>query len=241
MKDHEKLGRFLLEEAIRQYEESYYDSFSATEDEISYSEDYKRSIKKLCNRSKNPFLRGCHSAMRRVAVAVATFLLVFSGMMSVSAVREPMVGFFVEIHENLVKLYFANEDVEKAPDEIQEMYLITELPENSKWLTQFINDKDITTTWANEYVNVTLIQTTLDAGFLANPDSLDIEYKRMAEHDVAIFRTIGVTIYIWNTEEYAYHLVIKGHMRDEECEKMMKSLTRWNWDAEKKGSFINEN
>ena len=148
MKDHEKLGRFLLEEAIRQYEESYYDSFSATEDEISYSEDYKRSIKKLCNRSKIPFLRGWRSAMRRVAVAAAAFLLVFSGMMSVSAVREPMVGFFVEIHENLVKLYFANEDVEKAPDEIQEMYLITELPENSKWLTQFINDKDITTTWA---------------------------------------------------------------------------------------------
>ena len=241
MTDREKLGRMILEAAIRQYEETYYESFSETEDEISYSEEYKRSMKKLFSRSKNPFLRCFNTTLKRASVVAAAFLLVFSSMMSVSAVREPVIGFFVEVHEYFVRLSFAKDDIEKAPETIEEMYLVTDLPPNSKWLTKFINDKDITTTWANEHVNVTLIQTTLDSDFFANPDPSYIERKKMAGYDTAIFRTFSVTIYIWNTDDYAYHLVIKGQMPDEECEKMMQSLTRWKWDTEKKGSFINEN
>ena len=241
MNDREKLGRLLLEEAIRQYEETYCDAFPESTDEISYSENYKREIRKIGRKSKNPFLKSLNTTWKRVSTIAAAFLLVFGCMMSVSAVRKPIVRFFVEVGEQIIRLSFTEDAQKTAPEVIEKMYLITALPENSNWLTQFINDKDITTTWANEHVNVTLIQSTLDSEFFANPDPSLIVYKEMAGYDVAIFRTFSVTIYIWNTEEYVYHLVIKGHLRDEECETMIESLTPWKWTPEMKGSFINEN
>ena len=240
MKAHEHIGRNRLEEAIKRYEETYYQSFEETNEEFHYSSEYLRKMQGLKRKSQNPFFACMNTAWKRVAVFAASFLLIFSSMLTVSAVREPVVQFLVEMRQEVIRLFFAEEDIEKAPERIEEMYLITALPENSKWLTQFINEKDITTTWANDDVNVTLIQATLDSTLFANTDPFHFEHSQMAGYQVAIMRNISVTIYIWNTDDYIYYLVIKGFLSDDTCADMMKSLTLQNWEPTTQGGVFYE-
>ena len=98
------------------------------------------------------------------------------------------------------------------------------LPDESEWLTRFIGEKDVTTTWGNGDVNLTLVQTTLDARLFVNETMERIVKIWLDEKEITVIQKFGVTIYIWNTDEYAFHLVAKGDLTQEEMAQMVGSL-----------------
>lgn len=226
MNKDERLGLEKLQEAFRlAAAEEWEHTERAPKEEIFYSEEYERKMEGLIRESKYPHLRFVNTVGKRVAVFALAVLLAFGCSMSISAVRKPVVNFFVKAHETFIELFFAPDDIERAPERIETVYTFSVLPPESAWLTQFVNEKDVTTTWANEKVNLTLVQTTLDARLFVNEDAERLQKRTIAGQETAVIEKFGVNIYIWNTEEYAFHLVIKGYLTEEELARIIDSLT----------------
>lgn len=195
------------------------------QDKLIYSDAYEKSMEALIREQKRPYLRYFNTIGKRAAMIAIVILMTFGLSMSISAVRIPVVNFFVKVHTSFTEFFFAKEDVEKAPERIETLYTLGKLPPESEWLTQFVNEKDVTTTWANETVNLTLIQTTLDSRLFVSDNVMELQRKELAGKEVAVIEKFGVKVYLWNTEEYAFHLVIKGYLSEEETACIMDSLT----------------
>lgn len=226
MNENERLGLQKLEEAFRAVNaEEWENTERIPQNEIIYSAEYERKMEALVRAQKNPCLRLVNTVGKRAAMLAVVLLAVFGLSMSISAVRKPVVNFFIKAHDSFIELFFPKEDIEKAPASIEALYTFSRLPENSEWLTQFINEKDATTTWANESVNLTLVQTTLDTKFFLNEDLERLQTREIADIRAFVIERFGVTVYIWNTEEYAFHLVVKGYLSEEETADVMRSLS----------------
>ncbi len=227
MSEEKNIGLEKLQEAFRIVNAEEYDRLKGDmTTDFSYSEEYERRMGELLRRKQTPrWYRYFNTLGKRVAVFALAILMTFGVSMSITAVRKPIVQFFVRAYDSVIELFFASEDTEKAPERIETLYTLSRLPENSEWLTQFVNEKDVTTTWANDDVNLTLIQTTLETRLFVNEDFADFQICDIAGKRVAVIEKFGVSLYLWNTEEYAFHLVVKGFLSAKDVEETIRSLT----------------
>ena len=142
--------------------------------------------------------------------------------MSVSAVRKPIAEFFVNVRAGIIEL-FCPED-ESAPTTIEEVYTLSHLPDDCAWLTQSIGEKEVSTTWTSDFVTVTLVQETLDSRLYINNEFTRFEIKEIMGRQMAVIERYDLRIYFWNTEEYAYQLIVQGVFWEEDCLRMLNSL-----------------
>lgn len=223
MNENERLGFEKLEAAFRAVNAEEWEGAELSSD-LTHSAEYERKMAALLREQKRPYLRLVNTVGKRVAVFVMAILLGFASTMSISAVRKPVVNFFIKAHENFLELFYEPEEEERIPEKIEEIYTLGVLPDESEWLTRFIGEKDVTTTWGNDDVNLTLVQTTLDARLFVNETMERIVKIWLDEKEITVIQKFGVTIYIWNTDEYAFHLVAKGDLTQEEMAQMVGSL-----------------
>ena len=223
MNENERSGFEKLEAAFRAVNAEEWEGAELSSD-LTHSAEYERKMEALLREQKHPYLRLFNTVGKRVAVFVMAILLGFASTMSISAVRKPVVNFFIKAHENFLELFYEPEEEERIPEKIEEIYTLGVLPDESEWLTRFIGEKDVTTTWRNDDVNLTLVQTTLDARLFVNETMERIVKIWLDEKEITVIQKFGVTIYIWNTDEYAFHLVAKGDLTQEEMAQMVGSL-----------------
>ena len=223
MNENERSGFEKLEAAFRAVNAEEWEGAELSSD-LTHSAEYERKMEALLREQKHPYLRLVNTVGKRVAVFVMAILLGFASTMSISAVRKPVVNFFIKAHENFLELFYEPEEEERIPEKIEEIYTLGVLPDESEWLTRFIGEKDVTTTWGTDDVNLTLVQTTLDARLFVNETMERIVKIWLDEKEITVIQKFGVTIYIWNTDEYAFHLVAKGDLTQEEMAQMVGSL-----------------
>ena len=142
--------------------------------------------------------------------------------MSVSAVRKPIAAFFISVQEGIIEL-FCGED-KSAPVTIENVYTLSHLPDDCAWLTQSLGEKEVSTTWTSDFVTVTLVQETLDSRLYVNNEFARFEIKEVMGRQMAVIERYDLRIYFWNTEEYAYQLIVQGVFWEEDCLRMLNSL-----------------
>lgn len=196
--------------------------YPPAEGDIRHSQEYLRRMKGLQKASGKHRLNILSPFSKRVAAAILLFIVVGGGLMSVSAVRKPIAEFFVNVRAGIIEL-FCPED-ESAPTTIEEVYTLSHLPDDCAWLTQSIGEKEVSTTWTSDFVTVTLVQETLDSRLYINNEFTRFEIKEVMGKQMAVIERYDLRIYFWNTEEYAYQLIVQGVFWEEDCLRMLNSL-----------------
>ena len=222
MKEKEKAGLQKLRAAMMAEEMALWEEHAPSEEEYLHSEAYLEKIQALREPKRKRASRVLRTAFGRVA-AIALILLVISGsMMSISAVREPVICFFVKVQDYISEIFFP-EDV-YVPETIEQIYTLTALPDGCEWLTRYVGKKDVTTTWIRDDLTVTLMQTTMESRLFVNNEFAHFSVRNLAETNIAVIERFDMKIYFWNTSEYAYHLMVQGDLSEEACIRMMESL-----------------
>ena len=116
------------------------------DEEITFSEKYKNAISKLINNTKR-HARSFSKKATVILVAVLTSLIL---MMSVSAIREPIVNFFVEFYNNYINVTVDNKDNQESvieaplfPSYIAEGYTLDYVNNLESWvITRWKNGND---------------------------------------------------------------------------------------------------
>lgn len=225
-------GREVLEEALRRCCSGYCDQYPRYEGEIDLGEDYENYMNNLIKRSKNPFPRYFNTMGRRVAGIVASILIVFGCSMAVSAVREPIVEFLVDVYTEFIEIYFSDDDIAKAPDTIETVYVLGTVPDGYK-IDQFLIYNLFTSlTWVNENGDrLVLSQNCLGGSLILDAEGTNYDVVEWKNQKIICAEKYGRRFFFWNSTEYAFSLIVSSDISVDEVLALIDSLTEYNeWE-----------
>ena len=225
MTDHESSGRNRLKEALKLSDQVYLEKNSPTEEEIVYSEKYSKCMNRLLRRMQSPVRRFFIKPARRVA-GIAVALMIFIGSLTVVA-EGNVLHWFSEFYESHVKIYFEDDDIQKAPSTLETIYMPTYIPEN--YTTKTVYHNSLNTIFQIQWTAENGDYISFNQSILDGEETLDIEETEYCEvyHGEMTYLYIkkyGLIQYIWNTNEYMFNLTIDKNYSEEENWKIIDSI-----------------
>ena len=197
-------------------------------DEQTARELQKIYCKAAINKKKN-VLWYLNTTGKRVAAILIVIGLFFGLSFGVSAIREPIVEFFLNIKDKFTEILFNQEDTEQAPKSIETVYTLGYIPEGYELSGTYITKSQVNFTWETqngEYINFTQY-------ILKNISTIDVEKSNLKtiyinNTKVVYSEKCGITVYFWNTDEYAFSLSVNSAITDNEIIKIIETLIEHN-------------
>lgn len=222
-------GRDILEEAIKQYDKTYCDSFLSIDKDLPFDEECEKNLRKLMRRLNNPFRLYFNTAGKRVAGIVAVFLLAFTCSMTVSAVRKPVVEFITNVYEKCVEFIYGEENLAKAPNTIETVYTLGVIPDGYE-MDQFIIDTlTADMTWKNENDDrLVLSQGILFGSIVIDAEESGFEVITWNGEKFTVVEKHGIKSIIWYTDEYEFSLTMPSDISNEDAFVLIDSIVKYN-------------
>ncbi len=193
--------------------------------EYEFSERFNKKMDKLFKKIE----RNCNyptvRPTKKIITVLAAILILFAGLMSVGAIREPVVNFIVEKYETFVEFFFSGD----TSEQIEYEYGFSEIPKGFN-LVNKISDYDIEyAKYKNEKTGDEIIfkQTITDSKSF----SIDNEHGTNAPEYIN-----GAEVYIyehengdyihanWIKESYSLFLVYYGNIEKSDFIDLIKLI-----------------
>ena len=129
MNDKEKIGLKKLQDAFKEINSEELDNLNIPKEDFEFSEKYKKNMEKLLAKQRKPYWQYVNTAGKRAVACILVFIMIFASSMSISAFREPVVEFFVNVYERFVEIFCREDGTTTSPDEIETIYTLGYLPE----------------------------------------------------------------------------------------------------------------
>ncbi len=214
-------------DVLRMYAAKEFEDVPTDDSEIDFefSDEFNRKMEKLLKRVRYDSTHVVSWATKKIIVIAAALTLAIAGMMSVSAIREPIVEIIMEIYDGFVDLFFEGDTTNK----ITYQYSLSEVPEgfvetdrlsnNSVHIIEYQNIKE------NKIIEVSQSITE------NNDTSIDNEHGHIEEYNID---GINVSLYIsdiggsyyafWTKESYYMTLTFSGMTTTDELINIIKKI-----------------
>jgi len=81
--------------------------FAATMEPVTFSAKFERKMERLLRAQRKPYYPLVNTNFKKAVLAMAVvFILMITTVFSVSALREPVIRFFVEVYEKFSQVFF---------------------------------------------------------------------------------------------------------------------------------------
>lgn len=199
-------------------------AYKALPDEkIVFSEAFEKSIQKLSKKRKSLAWQATKTVPRRIAVVFIAAIITFCLMMSISAIRTPVVNFFVNVYESLSDLFFKAEEPIAA--NIEDFYSPSYLPDG---YSEFANTQSkirIVTVWKSETGRIILTQDVLNENhkFI---DTEDSNYSELQIDEKTVYYILknGQYSLVWIDNNYLFEIDCPEEIGLNEIEKIIRSM-----------------
>ena len=222
-------GKSRLQEAIRRYEYAYYASMPQSEEVFSHSRRYRKKMRELCRAPRIAYHPPHLGIRKSLAVALATALIVATAILSVSAARTALGEWFVNIYESFTEIFSAQADVDKKPDSIETAYAPTELPNGYRRTDEYRTQGEWKLTFENgSGEQIFFIQTPLSSKTTVDTENAEYEVREIAGISCFLTQKNDKTCIYWNTDEYAFSLILPTSVEVEQYSKILTSVRAEN-------------
>lgn len=214
-------------DVLRMYAAKEFEDVPTDDSEIDFefSDEFNRKMEKLLKRVRYDSTHIVSWATRKIIVIAAALTLAIAGMMSVSAIREPIVEIIMEIYDGFVELFFEGDTTNK----ITYQYSLSKVPEGFEETQSIFNDGmnivQYQNTENNSIINFTQGVTE------NNAISLDNEKGRVEEYDIDgeivniyIHNSGGLYHAYWTKNSYYMTLTFSGKTTINEMINIIKSI-----------------
>ena len=116
MTDKELCGKANLKEALKLSDQTYIDKHPPIDQKVQYSQNYLKRVERLTKQKKSPYFGYFKLIGARVAIISAVFLIIFSCVMSVEAVRVPVFQFIETTSITIYSEFIAQEPPHEEHD-----------------------------------------------------------------------------------------------------------------------------
>lgn len=202
------------------------EAYKALPDEkIVFSEAFEKNIQKLAKKRKSFVWQATKTVPRRIAVVFIAAIITFCLMMSISAIRTPVVSFFVNFYESFVGLFF---DVEEPEAEnIKDFYSPSYIPAGYSEFSHTQSKIRTETIWKSETGRIILVQDILNQNHKLI-DSEDSNYSKLQidEKTVYYMSKNGQYYLIWTDKNYLFEINCSEEIGLNEIEKIIRSMEK---------------
>lgn len=226
MTECEKVGRARLMAAMRLSERTYCEKFPCATGEIHYTRDYLQCMKRLLKQSRRPASRRRGSIGKYVAAAAIAIAMLSTSVLSVSAIREPVIEFLTKTYEKCIEFFFDEEVIANAPSSIETAYTLGYVPQGYEPLQFRCRTYSSTSKTRDANGNRILFRQSTFEGSLTW-DNEDSNYEILYVDDLKIFHITkhNDKAFLWNTDEYKFQLSVPADLSWEECLRLIRSVT----------------
>ena len=193
---------------------------------FEFSDEFNKKMKKLIAKESRISFNHRKRISRALIAAIIATIIMFTGLMSVSASRQKIIEFIETIFPKYTQVELSEESA-PTPDTIETAYTLGYVPDGYE-LEQYNQDEvSVFVIWKNNSGNeIVFSQNLLDSNI-----SID------NEHEYETAELNGYTSYIygddnlcsitWNDENYRYVLATPSEFKDELI-KMVENLREKN-------------
>jgi len=195
--------------------------------ERTFSPAFEQRMNRLICAQSKPYYRFVNTTPKKALLALAAaILLMITMMFSVSALREPVVRFIVEVYEKFSHVFIHQEEEAQFPATLEVYYAPTWLPEGyQEDVEQLV---DIPNLCERAFINesdydIRFKQYTL-TGTVSRIDTEGVSLKSVtvSGNEGLFFSNKGFQYLEWNDGQYGFSLV--GPMPEADLLRMAESL-----------------
>ena len=201
--------------------------FAATSEPVTFSPKFERKMERLLRAQRKPYYLLTNTKPKRVVLALVTALILMVTMVfSVSALREPVIHFFVEVYEKFSQVFFQNHEEEQFPATLEVYYVPTWLPdgywEDAEQTIDAIIFCERTYTDADR-VEITFKQHTITSSVL-RIDTENVQTKQALVNGQAalVYSNKEIQHLIWN--DGAYGFLVFGPVKESDLLRMAEAI-----------------
>ena len=201
---------------------------SFSNENIAVSTRFEQKMQKLIKRIKNPLWKLVNTTGKKIAVFVLAFLMIFGLSMTIEAVREPIFRFAVVSLDKFSEFFVKKSEQQNAPDEIEEVYILTDVPEGYTEYDTYMSKHVVCKTWKNGDRKLVFFQGTLS--FKSTSDSEHSEQKIIMLGNIEIICFIRndeicrYTNIFWRTDSYFFNITIDEILSEAEVIHYVQSV-----------------
>lgn len=228
MADKKMTGREVLEEAMRQYDQSYCEAFPPCEDEIDLGADYRSRMDKLMRRSKHRFWHSLYKIGGYVAVLALVIGIAFASPTVLHGEHKLTSTLYshTTVGDRTITWFKFLPDTDGAPKYLETLFAPTYVPEG------FVLVEQETYRYYKEYLfyvfenadgdRIYFTQETISHGVGYDPTIRTIEILQVHDFEVVyVSGGEGNIDLFWSNHGYAFQLEVPNTFSKEECIKIL--------------------
>ena len=190
---------------------------------IKASDPFKKSILNIleinCSSKKH--------YSKKLLVCIAAIIICFSIVMSVSAMRNAVLDFFVNVYETFASFFIENEENVETPNTIETKYESTYFEKNNyTQLNQIETNFRILTIWNNGTFTIDVSQHIVDKNEITLDTEETTSYEIVYIENQKIYYTIKNNTYFvkWLAHGYSFNLSCEEALGWEEIEQIVSNM-----------------
>jgi hypothetical protein len=219
-----------LFDIFRKYACKEFEDIPKNDDDIDYefSEDFENRMSILFERlySSNKLNKtGSSNRKKTIVILIAAVIIILTGMLSVSAVRQPIVNFVVEKYEDFIDFLFQGD----VSNKIEYVYSFNPVPENFVETNKSSNDNTVRVEYINSSTGDEIIlEQRITEGTQGSWDAQNGNTTTVMLNNTLIYfykyNTAPIYLARWINDTYSFTLTYYGNITEKELIELVKSI-----------------
>ncbi|MBQ7290147.1 MAG: hypothetical protein IJW76_00280 [Clostridia bacterium] len=225
MKKSENIGLQKLKDAFKEINSEELNNLNIPKEDFEFSERYKKNMEKLLAKQRKPYFRYFNTAGKRAVACILIVAMLFASSMTIEAVREPVVEFFVSVYEKFVEIFFGDDEIENSPDAIEEIYTLGYVLEGYEFVGRENNSIYSKSIWENGKYEIIFYQYILSGNETLDFQNSSYNVIKILNFNVSVIEKNDKRILYWNNNEYSFRLYIPNYFSNEDITNIIKNVT----------------
>lgn len=217
-----------LKKAVELYSLKMQQEFPSPEELANLPEPsarFQKKMNRLLRRQKKSYYRLINTSLKRVTAAILIFLLSISCLMTVEAIRTPIINFFTKVYEEYTQVTL-NHDQKEVPAKlhIEEIYAPSYLPEGFEKNMEEITDNYLLFEYVNKENHYVLLQQFSydDPSIAINTEDITYETVMIFDSVGIYYDNMGIQSILWYYDGYTFSVI--ADIGKEEIIKVAQSI-----------------
>ena len=224
MEDTKGLPMNLIRCALAEAARLEHEQLAAKGEELMEKEEFSAPDYEAFKKKAKIYTR--KSLKKKILYAVIAALVAISLAMSVSAIREPIINFFVEIYDSFISIFV--DAPAPASIAIEEKYELGYLPEGFELVEEKEWPNSYDRIYCNENKRIKFVQVPysneLLREFLIDNNDANIEYIELKGDQVIYAQKNNMVSLLWSDDKYILKVTLNFIVDKEECKKIIESI-----------------
>ena len=203
------------------------EAYKALPDEdVVFSKEFEDKVHAINKRRKSLFHKATKTVPRRIAVVLIAAVITFTMMMSVSAIRTPILNFVIKTYDSFISIFVEKDEQIKLPTSVEHMYMPKYLPEGFIEISSENYGFNAEAIWMNNASIIMLSQDIISEDSKIVIDNQDADYQTIMidKNEIYYYSKNGFYTMYWSDGYYIFTLTCPEDINISEIEKIIASL-----------------